>query len=164
MRSSSNRGPGKQLANYTQWTLLLLVLSCSLGLLQGGWAAGETPPHVAAYHNPADAYNVAILRLEWLDATRSRHVPAKVDHPRIAADQYLLVLQDGTHMTFAGAPRLRGGGTNDAVFHELIRQSSTAFWEAYLQHRATAKTWLVNGGFATTLGEHGTFEKKLKAP
>ena len=53
-------------------------------------------------------------------------------------------------MTFAGAPRLRGGGTNDAVFHELIRQSSTAFWEAYRQHRATAKTWLVNGGFAVS--------------
>jgi hypothetical protein len=89
-----------------------------------------------------------------------RRVP--FDHIQ-AADQYLLVLQDGDHMVFSGRQRLRGGGENDAVFQELILQSSLAFWEAYLRHNPHAKAWLSAGGFVTVLGTHGTFEQKIAA-
>jgi predicted dienelactone hydrolase len=90
-----------------------------------------------------------------------RRVP--FDHIR-AADQYLLVLQGGDHMVFAGRQRPRGGGEHDTVFQDLIRQSSLAFWEAYLRPNPHAKAWLSAGGFATVLGTHGTFEHKTGHP
>jgi predicted dienelactone hydrolase len=89
-----------------------------------------------------------------------RRVP--FDHIQ-AVDQYLLVLQGGDHMVFSGRQRRRGGGENDAVFQELILQSSLAFWEAYLRHNPDAKAWLSAGGFSTVLGTHGTFEQKIVA-
>jgi len=80
-----------------------------------------------------------------------------------AADQYLLVLQGGDHMVFAGQQRRHGGGENDTVFQALILQSSLAFWEAYLRDNLDAKAWLSAGGFSTVLGTHGTFEQKIVA-
>lgn len=84
---------------------------------------------------------------------------------------YLLTFQDGDHMIFSGRPRLpqginlpikgwSGDGQRDAAFQELIRESSTAFWDAYLRGDANAKTWLKEGGFKARLGETGTFEQK----
>lgn len=52
----------------------------------------------------------------------------------------------------------------DAVFHVLILQSTPAFWDAYLRESANAQAWLATGGFAATLGPHGTFEVKRQAP
>src|SRR5215472_987574 len=78
-----------------------------------------------------------------------------------AADQYLVVFQGGDHMVFADQRRWGRGGDTDLLFHDLIRQSSLAFWEAYLHRNANAKAWLSTGGFATALGTHGTFEAKL---
>jgi predicted dienelactone hydrolase len=75
-------------------------------------------------------------------------------------DQYLIVFKDGDHMVFSGGKRRRGNGKNDAVFQELIRRSSTAFWDAYLKGDAEAKAWLSEGGFEKALGENGAFEKK----
>ncbi len=80
------------------------------------------------------------------------------------ADQYLLIFRGGDHMVFAGLSRRRGTGANDAVFHALIRQSTLAFWDAYLRESTHAQSWLATGGFTATLGPHGTFEVKRQAP
>jgi hypothetical protein len=49
------------------------------------------------------------------------------------APQYLLIFKDGDHMVFSGAKRLAGAGKKDALFHDLIRMSTTAFWDVYLK-------------------------------
>lgn len=81
-----------------------------------------------------------------------------------AAETCLLTFQDGDHMVFAGAPRLRDGAREqDAEFQKLICAGSTAFWDAWLKGDAAARTWLMDGGFAKALGSAGVFEKKTPA-
>lgn len=77
------------------------------------------------------------------------------------ADAYLINFKGGDHMIFSGRGRLRAK-PSDARFQELIRQSSTAFWDAYLKGDKKAKTWLAEGGFEKVMGGDGMFEKKLK--
>ena len=82
------------------------------------------------------------------------------------ADQFLIVFNGGDHMIFSGRSRPRsadGHGEKDALFQGLIRQSTTAFWDAYLRGDAAAKAWLAEGGFESTLGSDGSFEKKIKS-
>ena len=50
----------------------------------------------------------------------------------------------------------------DAFFQGLIRQSSAAFWDAYLPGDAKALAWRAEGGFEAVFGANGAFEKKLK--
>jgi len=85
------------------------------------------------------------------------------------ADQYLVTFEGGDHMVFSGVKRQnlaltglpRGaGGEKDAVFQDLIREGSTAFWDAYLRNDEKAKKWLADGGFEAALGKEGKFEKK----
>jgi len=78
------------------------------------------------------------------------------------ADQYLIIFKDGDHMVFAGQRLWPGGGKKDPLFHDLIRMSSTAFWDCYLNDNDEAKQWLADGGFESELGEDGTLEKKIK--
>lgn len=81
------------------------------------------------------------------------------------ADQLLVVFDGGDHMIFSGRSRpasAAGQGAKDALFQDLIRQSTTAFWDAYLKGDAAAKSWLAEGGFEATLGSNGSFEKKIK--
>jgi len=87
-----------------------------------------------------------------------RRVP--FDHSK-NSDQFLITFQDGDHMIFSGRPRTMGGGEKDARFHELICESSTLFWDAYLREDANAKTRLANE-FKNSLGVDGTFEVKLR--
>ena len=74
-------------------------------------------------------------------------------------DSYLTVFKDGDHMVFSGARR-GARVPSDARNHELIQQSSTAFWDAYLRGDAKAKGWLADE-FGKELGTAGTFEKKV---
>ena len=83
----------------------------------------------------------------------------------VGADQFIIVFNGGDHMIFSG--RLRptsaaGQGERDALFQDLIRQSTTAFWDAYLRGDAAAKAWLAEGGFEAALGSDGSLEKKIK--
>jgi hypothetical protein len=79
------------------------------------------------------------------------------------ADQYLVTFERGDHMVFSGQ-RLRGGdGKKDPLFHALIRESTTAFWDAYLKGEAAAKRWLAEGGFREVMGKDGRLEVKRKA-
>ena len=92
------------------------------------------------------------------------------DHMHLA-DQYLVNFVGGDHMIFSGRPRrpeklvvpgLHGSGEKDALFQELIRTVTTAFWDAYLRDDARAKRWLTGGGCEALLGENAQFEKKVK--
>lgn len=77
------------------------------------------------------------------------------------AEQYLLILNGGDHMVFAGIRVNKDKGKKDPVFHELICQVTTAFWEATLQDNVPARNWLwQKDGFEKVLGENGTWEKK----
>lgn len=75
------------------------------------------------------------------------------------ADQYLVTFIGGDHMVFSGRGRLPGAH-KDELFQDLIRQGTTAFWDAYLRGDARAKAWLAEGGYAGALGEHATYEHK----
>ena len=79
------------------------------------------------------------------------------------SDQFLIIFQDGDHMIFSGRPRTMGGGEKDSRFHELISESSTLFWDAYLRGDDKAKGRLSND-FKKSLGSDGTFEMKLIKP
>jgi predicted dienelactone hydrolase len=89
---------------------------------------------------------------------KDRRVP--FDHIQ-GATQYLITFQGGDHMIFSGRRR-RGDGEKDARFQDLIRMSSTAFWDAYLRDDPHAAAWLAEGGLETVLGRDGVLEKKLK--
>lgn len=86
------------------------------------------------------------------------------------AEQYLVTFEGGDHMVFSGVrragrvARAAGGGARpekDARFQDLIRMSTTAFWDAYLRDDANARAWLKDGGFAGILGRDGTFEVRM---
>ncbi|MGB8354300.1 MAG: dienelactone hydrolase [Chthoniobacteraceae bacterium] len=74
------------------------------------------------------------------------------------AETCLVIFNGADHMTFSGhiIPH-----QSDKEFQPFILAGSTAYWDAYLKGNAAAKDWLYNGGFATLIGEKGTFEKKL---
>ncbi len=69
-------------------------------------------------------------------------------------------------MIFSGRPRAAaaGQGDKDALFQDLIRQATTAFWDVYLLGDARARTWLSGGGLTSLLGEDGTLETKRVSP
>jgi predicted dienelactone hydrolase len=90
-----------------------------------------------------------------------RRVP--YDHIR-GADQFLLILKGGDHMIFSGRPRISQAKATDARFTDLIRQSTTAFWDAYLKDDAAALAWFVDGGFTAVLADDGTFKMCLVKP
>ena len=74
------------------------------------------------------------------------------------ADQFLLTLNGGDHMIFAGRTATLTP-EKEKLFREFICESSTAFWDAYLKGDAKAKAWLTND-FKTALAADGTFEIK----
>lgn len=73
------------------------------------------------------------------------------------SDQYLITFQDGDHMVFSG--RRGQSSKQERTFQQLICESSTAFWDAYLREDSQAKTWLTED-FKAALGLNGTFEVK----
>lgn len=87
-----------------------------------------------------------------------RRIP--YDHIQ-GADQYLVTFQGGDHMIFSGR-FLESERPKDPLFHSLILQGTTAFWDAYLKGDAAAKAWLAQGGYAAALGKDGKLEEKLR--
>jgi predicted dienelactone hydrolase len=77
------------------------------------------------------------------------------------ADAYLIIFQGGDHMVFSGMTRNAARVEKDALIHGVIKDSSLAFWDAYLRGDAAAKAWLTDGDLAKRLSATGTFEKKL---
>jgi len=78
------------------------------------------------------------------------------------ADEYLLTFKGGDHMVFSGRFSQRSSrAAHDVIFQKYIKESSTAFWDAYLKNDAAAKTWLSGGDFKKDLDGEGAFEEKL---
>ena len=80
-------------------------------------------------------------------------------------DQYLINFEGGDHAIFSGATlgRVRGGKGDpkkDPTFHKLIKQSTLAFWDAYLRDNTEAKQWLQDGGLKSALGNDAKLEMK----
>lgn len=78
------------------------------------------------------------------------------------ADQYLITFQGGDSAIFDDHQRVYGSGDKDALFHDLIRATSTAFWQAYLADDARAKAWMKGDGCPSLLARKGALERKLK--
>lgn len=76
-------------------------------------------------------------------------------------DQYLITFKDGDHMIFSGRGLKMGErAEKDKMFQELIKQSTTKFWDAYLKSEPEAKKWLVEGDLEKAMGEQAKVEKK----
>ena len=88
---------------------------------------------------------------------RDRRVP--YDHT-IQAEAILVVFRGGDHMVFTGMTRNAARQEQDALIHQAIQSGSLAFWDAYLKGDAAAKAWLLQGGYAASLGTNATFESK----
>lgn len=95
-----------------------------------------------------------------INDTKAEERRLPFDHSQ-NSDQFLITFQNGDHAIFSGRPRTMSGGEHDARFQELICESSTLFWDAYLREDANAKTRLVNE-FKNSLGADGTLEVKLR--
>lgn len=88
---------------------------------------------------------------------------ATINHRQIydaieAPEQYLMILANADHMTFAGerfGPDLPG----DLRDHALIQKATLAFWEAQLKDNAAAKSWLKHE-FVAQLKNGSVFESK----
>jgi hypothetical protein len=55
---------------------------------------------------------------------------------------------------------MTGDARLDEGIQQVIRESSTAFWEAFLRGDETAKKWLKDGDLKKRLGDRGVLEKK----
>jgi len=92
--------------------------------------------------------------------TETKPADRRVPYDHIASGpQYLLVLEGGDHMVFAGVVRGLRGRERDPRFRDLIRMSTTAFWDAHLKGDPGAREWLT-AEFKKVLGGDGTFELK----
>jgi predicted dienelactone hydrolase len=94
------------------------------------------------------------------DAVKDRRIPYDQAH---GPDAYLVIFQNGTHMSFSGREGLLetdADKARDAKIHDLVQRGSTAFWDAYLKGDAKAADWLSKGGYAQALGARATFEQK----
>jgi hypothetical protein len=87
-----------------------------------------------------------------------RRIP--FDHIQ-GADQYLVTFQGGDHMVFSGH-LAEVNRAKDPLFHNLILQGTTAFWDACLKADPKARAWLANGGYAAVLGKDGVLEEKVR--
>ena len=68
-----------------------------------------------------------------------------------------MIFKGATHMTFSA--RAINPSAQETRCFTLIKESTTAFWDAYLKEDGKAKTWLQND-FAQVMGAAGTLERK----
>jgi predicted dienelactone hydrolase len=112
----------------------------------------------AAIHIPV-LHMTGTLDDSPLGETKAAERRIPYDHIH-GADQYLVTFEGGDHMIFSGHLLERSErAAKDAVFQDLIRQGTTAFWDAYLKGDAAAKSWLERG-YANALGKDGKIEEK----
>jgi predicted dienelactone hydrolase len=162
-----------------------LVVAGQLFILPGGQELGFADPRIKAaipMSAPVPRKGTDLARAFGKIAVPCLHMTGTLDDSPIGetkaadrrlpydnidgADQYLVVFNGGDHMIFSGRGRLSisaGQKERDALFQDLIRQGTTAFWDAYLKGAAAAKTWLAQGGYKGALGPDGTLEMKLAA-
>ncbi|MEM9346223.1 MAG: acetylhydrolase [Planctomycetota bacterium] len=80
--------------------------------------------------------------------------------------KYLINFNGADHMTFSGETKRRMRSKvsleDNKAFHSIIRQSTTAFLDAYLLDDKAAKAWLNDGGFTELVDERGDIEMDAK--
>ncbi len=76
------------------------------------------------------------------------------------ADQYLIIFAGGDHMIFSGRQPRGRKADKDALFQDLIRMDTTAFWDAYLKNDEQAKAWLQSDGMSKAMGKNAKTESK----
>jgi predicted dienelactone hydrolase len=129
-----------------------------------GVALSPAPPR---WDDPETAFKdvkVPMLHLTGTNDDMSQLGGARITDRRVpfdkitAPDQYLVVLNGATHMTFAGGtPRLFG--RSDSTMTAVIQRLTLEFLNAYDRDNDAAKTWLKNDAKAF-VGDKGTFEMK----
>lgn len=138
---------------------------------KGGFIMSPSPPR-AGYDAGAATFNNMLFPLFHLTGTEDsspaddfgaadRRYP--FDHIS-GVDQYLVIFKGGTHMTFTGENRTVGRAKADPALEQhlpLIKAAAVAFWQAYLNGDAKAKTWLTGGGYARLVDGQGSVEVKL---
>lgn len=132
------------------------------------------PPKIAATHDAAFAkitipvmHMTGTLDESVIEPDRSAEERLIPYDKTPGPGRYLIVFQGGDHMIFSGRPRgmgklATGDADQDAAFQELIRLSSTAFWNACLKDDKAAKAWIEAGkdGLSAALGEMATLAHK----
>lgn len=98
-----------------------------------------------------------------LGMTKAHERRIPFDHIRLA-DQYLLLFDGADHRSFLGHPPGPERPPRDPRFQQLIKMSTTAFWDAYLKGEPAAKNWLTGGGLRRALGTDGTWEIRPARP
>lgn len=78
-------------------------------------------------------------------------------------EKHLLVIKDGDHMVYNGSRGKLGENPNRELHEEIIKMSALAYWDASLKDNKAAREWLTGGGYATYLGDNGTYRYETKA-
>jgi predicted dienelactone hydrolase len=92
--------------------------------------------------------------------TSAKAADRRLPYDHIAArDQYLITLRDGDHFTFVGPGRPRGGGLREERLWDLVRITTTAFWDTYLKGDVQGRAWLEQI-CPRALGTDGILERK----
>lgn len=136
-------------------------------------AMSPMPSPIAAHHETAyEKVTIPTMHLTGtLDTTPLE--PGRTAAERLipfektpGAHHYLINFQSGDHMIFSGRPRalsgLLGDSNGDEEFQALIRQSTTAFWKAWLSESPAAQAWLAaeSNGLADSLGDRADYRHK----
>lgn len=74
--------------------------------------------------------------------------------------QILVTLNGGDHMVFSRMVGFAGEVERDAIHHDLIRQGTTAFWNATLRSDTNAVAWLTGGAYVKLAGTNAVVELK----
>lgn len=103
--------------------------------------------------------------IELLPQTTAADRRIPYDHMS-QSETCLIIFNEGDHFIFSGRERTSAAPeklAKDALFHQLICASTTAFWDAYLKDNLSAKSWLLEGDCKKLLGAQATLEHKTPA-
>lgn len=75
-------------------------------------------------------------------------------------EQILLTLNGGDHMVYNGSRGKLADNPKRLVHENIIKVAALAYWDTWLKDDATARHWLMEGGFATWLNGEGSFSLK----
>ncbi len=144
--------------------------------LKGAFILSPSPPR-PSYGDTKDSFRNMLMPLFSVTGTEDeapgREFAAKdrralFDHTS-NVDQWLLILNGGTHFTFSGEEKLSPVARlfpgmkpdpNLAANHEIIRAAALAFWQVTLLGDKESKRYLDQGEFARFIGNRGFLEVK----
>ncbi len=92
------------------------------------------------------------------NADRGASFPFLINTPAA----YLVTFNGGDHGVFSGSNRSPAKQKADVRFVEIILESSTHFWNAYLRDDVASATWMSDGSFEKEMGKAGTLKVAVK--